>query len=132
MEKLGDAYECEITDPEGIQVDETAHIKLLYQSNFYLYLCLTIACFFSCIGGPVPYCRYFSGCCHCVGAFAHIGVLVYTGLVRFKWAKDCFGDSEEGSGAVSKELKEDGQFIKNAFIAQCVLYCVFSIAANVG
>ena len=67
-----------------------------------------------------------------MGAFAHVAVIVYTFMVRFKWAKDCFDETEGSSVEVTKELQEDGKFIKNAFIAQCVLYCVFSVAANTG
>ena len=114
---MGDEYECEVTDEEGLLVDETRHIIVLFKANYYLYLYLSIACFFSCIGGPLPLCRIFSGCCHCIGAFVHVGVLVYTGLVRFRWAKDCFVEGEEGDPVLTKEMKEDGAFLYNTFIA---------------
>ena len=78
-----DVYSCEITNTDGLYVDESTHIKVVFQSNYYLYAGLSIACLFSCIGGPLPLCRICSGCCHCLGAFAHVAVLIYLYMVRF-------------------------------------------------
>ena len=130
---IGDAYACEITTDEGIYLDETTHIKSVFDANFYLYSYLSIACFFSCIGGPLPLCRICSGCVHCVGVFAHLAVILYTWIVRFRWAKDCFvTDGYTPDVERIPELEQDGIFLKKMFIAQCVLYCVYTISANVG
>ena len=105
IQELGDAYECEVANSEGVMMDETGHIKVVFQSNYYLYVFLTVACIFSCIGGPLPLCRILSGCGHCVGAFAHVGVLIYTGLIRFRSAKDCFiEDISSHTAEVNKEF----------------------------
>ena len=102
---------------DELQVDETQHITLLFKLNYWLYLYLAISCFFSCIGGCLPLCRLFSGCCHCLGAFAHIGIIVYTGFIRFKTARDCFEETEVAQVDKSPEMEPEGVFLYRMFIA---------------
>ena len=130
---LGDEYHCQIMGgSDELQVDETQHIKLVFQMNYYLYFYLAICCFFSCIGGCMPLCRIFSGCCHCVGAFAHIGILIYTGVIRFSTARDCFQESEAAQVDKSPEMEAEGVFLYYMFIAQCILFYPLEIFANLG
>ena len=102
---IQDEYICQIT-ADDVTIDETSNILTVFKANFYLYLCLSIASLFSCIGGPLSIFRACSGFCHCVGAFAHIGVLIFTGKVIYDWASDCLSDEENSSVTRNTEMIE--------------------------
>ena len=113
---MEDDYICTISYDSGVDLDESAHIMTLFKSNYYLYMGLLIACVFSCCGGPIPLCRMCSGSCHCLGFFAHIAILAYTGVIRFNYAKECFDEEDNAFVTRVDRMVEDGAFIRQMFI----------------
>ena len=52
-----------------------------------------------------------------MGAFAHLGILIYTGMIRFRTARECFEDAEGAIVDKSPEMEAEGIFLYKIFIA---------------
>ena len=124
--KYGEAISA---DPEDYHCrdDVQDDYILAMRVNWILYLILSVLSILSIVAGPVVKVRAVKGCLTTVLGFAHLGILIWTAVIRF---------DEDGElcmiMAEDPLLKEHAKFLKIMIIVQFNLYCPLYLCQNAG
>ena len=102
-------------------IDTKWSVLLAFNSYFFLIHCiLTFLVMLGATGVLWP-CCILGGCGHCCGGCAHLACIIVTGVFRFSDEGERCAESKGFLDTDGTTFGDLGDFIKSAFIAQCVL-----------